>query len=100
MGPVKTVLVVDDESAILEQVQSFLADSKFEIITVHNSREAIAHLEEKPVDLLLIDTPMPTRSTTALYLMNLQSISSGSIEDFLEKPFTKEQLISFLNKQE
>jgi len=36
----KTIMVVDDEASILDEVKSCLEEDEFEVITVSNSRKA------------------------------------------------------------
>jgi DNA-binding NtrC family response regulator len=94
-------MIVDDETAILEKVKSFLAEDDFNVVTANNSRQALEILEkEENIDLILINTPISSDNTTALYSMKPNSkLVSSETESFLQKPFTKQQLISFIKNK-
>ena len=53
-----TVLVVDDEPAILEAFQVILEDS-FNVLLAHNRSEAIAFIENETPGLVFLDVPIP-----------------------------------------
>lgn len=100
----KTIMVVDDESGILEQVKSCLEEDDFEVVAVDNNRKAMELIDEDKEDnfeLILIDTAMPDSRKPAFFSMKPKSkknIDTSKEEDFLQKPFTKEQLIDFIKK--
>lgn len=101
----KTIMVVDDETSVLETVKSCLEEDEFEVVTANTSRKAIELIEEDKEDkfgLILIDTLIPDSKKPALFSMNPKSksnIDTSRDEDFLQKPFTKEQLIDFVKKR-
>ena len=53
------VLVVDDELDILELTRIMLESSGFEVITASDGEKALEIVEEKNIDLILIDAVMP-----------------------------------------
>lgn len=55
----KTVLLVDDEHAILDALSGILEDEGFRVVTAGNGREALARLEEGAPDVALVDVMMP-----------------------------------------
>lgn len=59
-GP-QRILVVDDEKDILTSVKTFLegAIDRLEVATATSGAEALAYMEETPVDLILSDYRMP-----------------------------------------
>ena len=101
----KTIMVVDDETSILDQVKSCLEEDDFEVITVDNSRKALELMEddkEENFGLILIDTSMPDSKKPAFFSMKPKSkkdIDTSREEDFLQKPFTKEQLVEFVKRK-
>ncbi len=101
----KTIMVVDDESDILEQVKACLEEDDFHVVTVDNSRTALEMLEdsnENQFGLLLIDTALPGSKKTALFSMKPASKIQTDVsneENFLQKPFTKDQLLAFVKRQ-
>jgi DNA-binding response OmpR family regulator len=54
-----TVLVVDDEAAIVELMRDFLEAEGYGVLTAPDGRAALALLEREPVDCLLLDVMMP-----------------------------------------
>ena len=101
----KTIMVVDDETSILEQVKSVLEEDEFEVVTVDNRRKALELIEQDKDDnfsLILIDTSLPDSKQPAFFSMKPKSkkdIDTSNESDFLRKPFTKEQLIDFVKKR-
>src|SRR5712692_5300406 len=57
-----TVMVVDDEPAIVDLMRDFLEADGFRVLTAQDGREALATLEREPVDCLLLDVMMLGRS--------------------------------------
>ncbi len=95
----KTIMIVDDEPDILEKAKSCLESDDFEVVTATNSREALELMEDKEENfgLILIGTFMPGGDKSAFFSMKPKSkMDTSEIEDFLQKPFTKEQLIDFV----
>jgi DNA-binding response OmpR family regulator len=100
---IKAIMIVDEEPDILEQVKSYLATEDVEIITATNSRQALEQLKgenEETFDLILINTTMPGSKKTALFSLKpaVKKQPSG-IDQFLQKPFTKQQLVEFVKEQ-
>lgn len=96
----KTIMVVDDEVSVLEQIKSFLDTNSFEVITVQNSRQALELMNEKNIDLVLIDTVIPDGSKTGFFCT--QSCSRSDVEkstNYLSKPFTKDEFLDFVSKK-
>jgi DNA-binding NtrC family response regulator len=59
-----TVLVVDDESPIVEIIQDILEGQGYRVLATSDSERALAMLDEdsRPIHLLLTDVMMPGRS--------------------------------------
>ena len=57
-----TVLVVDDEPAIVELLRDFLEAEGFGVVTARDGAAALAALASAPVDCLLLDVMMPGQS--------------------------------------
>ena len=94
-------MVVDDESDILEKVKSYLKSDEINVVTADNSREALELMDaEKTFDLILVDTPMPASDKTAFFSMKPHSrLNVKGAGNFLQKPFTKEQLVDFVKEK-
>ena len=54
----KTILLVDDEEAILRSLSLHLTDNGFDVLTAASGKEAILRLKEKHYDLVLTDLRM------------------------------------------
>ena len=54
-----SVLIVDDEPAILQSLGGLLSDEGFEVLTAPNGYEALKVLDEESPDLVLLDIWMP-----------------------------------------
>ena len=101
----KTIMVVDDETSVLDEIKSCLEEDEYEVVTVDNNRKALELMENDKEDdygLILIDTSMPNTKAPALFSMrpkSKKSIDTSREEDFLQKPFTREQLLNFVKRK-
>ena len=101
----KTIMIVDDETSILEEVKKSLEQDDFKVITAENNRKALELIEEDNEDkygLILIGTSMPDTKIPAFFSMKprtKKNIDTSKKEDFLQKPFTKEQLLDFVRRK-
>ncbi len=97
-------MIVDEEVDFLKQVKTVLEKEDIEVVTARNSREALERLKEEneeTFDLILVNTRMPGSTlTNALFSMrpSLKKLPGG-IENFLQKPFTKEELVEFIKEK-
>ncbi len=57
-----TVLVVDDEKNYLVVIEDLLLDEGYEVVTASSASEALAMLQDTPVDCVLSDIKMPGMS--------------------------------------
>src|SRR5215470_6961444 len=57
-----TVLIVDDEAAIRESLETLLELEGYEVDTASDGPEGLARLAERPYDLVLLDFAMPERN--------------------------------------
>jgi DNA-binding NtrC family response regulator len=101
----KTIMVVDDEISILNEVKSALENEDIKVVTADNNRKAFELIDKDSEDnynLILIDTSLPESSTPAFFSMKpslKKNIDTSSEDNFLQKPFTKQQLIEFIKKK-
>ena len=114
----KTILLVDDEYGIVEVLRMLLTDEGYEVLTASDGQQAMELLEEQTPDVIINDQMMPRMSGTELFraMRNLPAlrkvpvvlISSAPLLPsstglpwamFLQKPFTFEQLTSWLHSQ-
>lgn len=112
----RTVLVVDDEEAVLDVAQQLLASVGYQVITAENGSEGIEEFESHAgeIDCVLLDLTMPemdgTRTFEALKKISdgvpvilASGYSKADVEDqfgdrgfagFIQKPYTLEELES------
>ncbi|WP_169309311.1 response regulator [Desulforhopalus sp. IMCC35007] len=109
----KTVMLVDDEPAILESLNYYLQRSQLIVTNAKCGEEALAQFRNKPFDTVVTDLAMPGMSgldvlqeikkcnpETGVFILTgrgnvelaVQALRLGA-EDFIEKPFDVEKLI-------
>ncbi len=115
----KTVLLVDDEHAIIDALSGILEDEGFRVVTAANGREALARLEEGLPDVALVDVMMPgmdgrelvQRMRADARLSRIPVVMMSAVphfilkrekelacDDFFQKPFDLWQLIARLRE--
>ena len=65
--PVRRILVVDDDAALLEILTTALSGDGHEVVGASDGTEALALLERQPYDLVLSDLRMPHVDGPSLY---------------------------------
>lgn len=114
VSAVKSILVVDDEPAILESIVEVLRDEGYVVEAARNGRAAIAQFERTAPDLVLMDVMMPGMDGRAAYLamrshprgqdipVVLMSAAADparldpGVTAFLPKPFDLDQLLDLV----
>lgn len=106
------ILVVDDDSTVLESCESVLDTAGYKVDAVRKGREAVRRLQGRDYRILLVDQKMPdtdgfevletARSEspeTLVIMMTGYASTEGSVQavqagawDYLPKPFTATQL--------
>jgi CheY-like chemotaxis protein len=54
-----TILVVDDEGAVLDVVAAILEDEGYAVFRARDGLDALAIIDQEPIDLVLSDVKMP-----------------------------------------
>lgn len=113
----KTILVVDDETSILQSLEGILTDEGFDVVIVESGLGALEKVQEEMPDLVLLDIWMPgldgietLEKIKALYptLQVIMMSGHGNIEtavkstkvgayDYIEKPLSLEKLLLSIN---
>jgi DNA-binding response OmpR family regulator len=118
---VTRVLVVDDELDILEKTRNMLESSCFEVITASEGNRALELVEEKEIDLILLDAVMPgihgldvcrtlkrNPKTRMIPVIIFSALGNGvdmmlddneKAEAYISKPFTRRILLDKVNSQ-
>ncbi|MEH0022917.1 MAG: sigma-54 dependent transcriptional regulator [Desulfobacter sp.] len=111
------VLIVDDESTIIDSLEGILSDDGFEVIHAYNGYEALKKIETHSPDIVLLDIWMPgidgidtlkEIKKTSPNLPVVMITGHGSIEsavdatksgafDFLEKPLSIDKVMVTIN---
>ncbi len=105
------ILVVDDEAPIVRLIQLKLESDEMQVRTAHTGEQALAVLEDEPVDLVVLDVTMPgmdgfetlrhirARSNVPVIMLTartldvdkLRGLTSGA-DDYMTKPFNPDEL--------
>ena len=116
----KEILVIDDNPDIRLLVSNILKDQKYDVRAAANYDQAIFEINKKLPDLAIIDikldkpdkdgidllkyinkkeksTPVIMISGHATVQIAVEAIRLGAYE-FIEKPFTKEKIINYVNR--
>ena len=115
----KHVLVVDDDSEIVETIAVALRSRGMKVSTAFDGNQGIAYAETKTPDLMILDLMMPRRSGF-LVLERLRQNSETQmpiimitgnegmrhrkyaellgVDDYIQKPFTMDRLLQAVSK--
>jgi two-component system, OmpR family, phosphate regulon response regulator PhoB len=116
MSKAKRILVVEDDSNIMELLRINLSMTGFEVSQAANTDEALACLQVAPVNLVMVDWNMPGRSGLWLLrylrqseayrqlpiilatarddeLDKVQAFDAG-VDDYITKPFKMRELLA------
>jgi DNA-binding response OmpR family regulator len=115
------VLVVDDELDILEMTRIMLESSGFEVITASDGVEALEIVDEKSIDLILLDAVMPgvhgldvcrtlkrSPKTRGIPIIIFSALGTGvdmmleekdKADAYISKPFTRKILLDKVQAQ-
>lgn len=111
-----SILIVDDNRQNLELLQAYLEDMDCDLRAAHDGLEALAAVEQRQPDIILLDVMMPrmsgyqacvklknnplTRDIPIIMVTALNEISDAEravesgADDFLTKPVNKLELIT------
>ncbi|HEY4899346.1 MAG TPA: sigma-54 dependent transcriptional regulator [Terriglobales bacterium] len=109
-----SVLIIDDEAAIRESLQTLLELEGYEVDTANDGTEGLARLADRPYDLVLLDFAMPERNGIEILqdirerdseLAIIMITAYGTVENavnamqagatnFIQKPWDNEKLLA------
>jgi CheY-like chemotaxis protein len=114
---VKTILLVDDEYAVVEVLAMLLGDEGYAVLTAPDGEQALEMLKEKVPDAVITDQMMPLLSGADLFLAMQRNPAHRNIPvllmssapllaahaklpwaKFLQKPFDFRELKEWLQK--
>jgi CheY-like chemotaxis protein len=115
-GQPKTLLIVDDDEAILELEQALVEEAGYRVLTASGGLEALAQLERpETVDLCLLDIMMPSIDGLAvarrmrrerrlefpiIYVTALphRRVRDDIADDYVGKPFDPDHLLEVIRR--
>jgi DNA-binding NtrC family response regulator len=109
-----SVLIIDDEAAIRESLQTLLEMEGYEVETAGDGAEGLARLAERPFELVLLDFALPERNGIEILqdirerdseLAVIMITAYGTVENavnamqagatnFIQKPWDNEKLLA------
>ena len=109
-----SVLIVDDEAAIRESLQTLLEFEGYSVDTANDGMEGLARIAERPYDLVLLDFALPERNGIEILqeirerdaeLPVIMITAYGTVENavnamqagatnFIQKPWDNEKLLA------
>ncbi len=113
----KTILIVDDEPAILDVLGAVLEDEEYKVDKASNGQEGLKYLETKVPDLIICDIMMPVMdgremcrrlnahprySRIPLILMSAAGRAIAGVDchysAILAKPFELDEVLSIVER--
>lgn len=98
MTPI-SVLLVDDEAALLRAVSRLLRGPDLEVLTASNAEEALTLLRRRPIDVIVSDIDMPGTSGLEL-LAQVRDEFPSTIRMLLTGAATTDRALSAINEGE
>ena len=118
----KTIIIIDDERDVLEEIQVWLEEEGYRVVTADNAEEGMEKLDKIAAHLLLLDINMPQKdgleilselkrnsNTASLPVIMLTArIETSSIMqamemkacDYVTKPFSEDELLRLIRRYE
>ncbi len=109
----RTVLVVEDESAIADVVEMYLEQAGFKVRWASSAAEAARQLEDPNLDLILLDLTLPdsdgvelfrdirSRRSTPVIMVTARDAEADRVlglelgaDDYVTKPFSPRELVA------
>jgi DNA-binding NtrC family response regulator len=117
-APAPTILIIDDESAILDALRILLKNEGFEVTTAQGGKAGLEQLKSSSPDIVLTDVRMPSVTgidiltavrqqdpETPVILMTAQASLQSAIQAvnegafyYIQKPFSNDDLIAICRR--
>ena len=107
------ILVVDDEKEIADLLEIYLISDGFQVLKTYSAKEGLRILEEKKIDLVLLDVMMPDmngfqvlqeirkKNNVPVLMLTAKSDEEDKVsglrlgaDDYLTKPFSMKELLA------
>lgn len=107
------ILIVDDESTIVEVVELYLRREGFRVATAQDGKQALEHIDHERPDLVILDLMLPgmsglditrqlrTQGNLPIIMLTARSEESDRIvglelgaDDYVTKPFSPRELVA------
>lgn len=108
-----TILIVDDESQILEILSSYLRKEGYHVMTAEDGRQTLEYVSSYPIDLIILDLMLPDmtgeevcreirkKSRVPIVMLTAKSGEADRIigleigaDDYLVKPYSPRELVA------
>ena len=118
----KTIMVVDDEKEVLNEMEAWLGDQGYRVVTANNAEEGLQKLDLNSAHLVLLDINMPKKDGLAMLsdlkrnaktaaipvIMLTARVETSSILeamemkacDYMTKPFAEDELLRLIRRYE
>lgn len=108
MADQKTILIVDDDSEVLNLLKDFLKEKQFNTLEAENGTKALELAQTKQPDMLITDLLLPgihgidlvktIKSTYSIPVIVISGVyKGGELSDFLESEYVNAYFIKPLN---
>jgi DNA-binding response OmpR family regulator len=118
MGKTHTILVCDDDQAIVDALDIYLSQEGYQVVRAYNGKEAVSILKDQEVQLILMDVMMPEldglgatlkireEKNIPIIMLSAKSESTDKItglqfgaDDYVTKPFNALELMARVKSQ-